>query len=105
MSPPNHAAAEADDAAARVRDGEHDPIAEAVVADTVVLAGEHAGPHQGIDAVRIGAETAQQVVPTGWRVTDPIGGRDPATQPALLQIGDGRARRGVRPCRREPLAA
>jgi hypothetical protein len=75
------APAERDDAALGVGDGDHEPVAEAVVeAAAPVARHREARPCDGLGPLPLRAEVTKQVVPAGRRVAEPEGlgrgGRD-----------------------------
>ena len=86
------AAAKADQAAARIADGEHDPLAEAVVATSVFRLDHQPGLDQRRIVV-IGKDLRQPMA-VGARPAQPEMRGDLAGQATLLEIAD-RGRRGL----------
>ena len=82
-----HPASEADDLAARIPDGEHDALAEAVVALAVFTGNHQSGSHGVLGGV-IG-QHAFQVAPARWRIAQPEMASDLAGDAPFLQVGDG----------------
>ena len=84
-----HAAAEADDLAARrVADREHDAIAKPVVAAARVVRDDEARLHELRDARVRGAELLQHRVPRIRRIADAEAARGRPVDAALLQVRD-----------------
>ena len=82
-----HPPAEADDLAARVADGKHDALAEAVVALAVFTGNHQPGSHGVLGGV-VG-QHAFQIAPAGRRVAQPEMACNLAGDAPFLQIADG----------------
>ena len=82
-----YAAAEGDDPAAAVADGEHDAVAEAVIAPAVFgVLDQQAGVDHGFLLQGVGAQMLEQVVPAGRCEAQAEVAGDDAGQPASLEV-------------------